>query len=67
MTKTSHDKSFQTYTSVFIFRTIANLFTGHMTLSTYTCAIKFAPSGLEEIGVGVPLPNLTLKNTLFLP
>ena len=26
MTKTSHDKWFQTYTSVFIFRTIANLF-----------------------------------------
>ena len=43
------------------------VFTGHMTVSTYTCAIKFALSGLEEIGVGVPLPNLTLKNTLFLP
>ena len=42
-------------------------FTGHMTVSAYTCAIKFALSGLEEIGVGVPLPNLTLKNTLFLP
>ena len=43
------------------------VFTGHMTVSMYTCAIKFALSGLEEIGVGVPLPNLTLKNTLFLP
>ena len=59
------------YTSVFIFRTIANLssaflFIGHMTVSTYTCAIKFALSRLEEIGVGVPFPNLTPKNTLFL-
>ena len=53
----------------FVFRTIATLssafFFLHMTVSTYTCAIKFALSRLEEIGVSVP--NLTLKNTLFLP